>query len=452
MGTNADPHVSGLARDDAQQSPAGRSTPRISPALDGCCDAASPAVRCAVTDLCLIIGFYVLGVLLLGTVENWSFLDRIYFISVTVSTTGYGDLLVGKKPASRIVCSVLIVVGVPLIFSIIKRNAMALHCIVKKLERRFLRAPGQGTTSGDELPISCYSPDQVKQYVNYCREYVVALAPLILLMLICFILAVTRMQKSAVDALYFTIVTLFTVGYGDIAPKSPVNRACYAIFLLALVCVTSNTIQEIIKINTRWLVRDGGLAIVDLEELMVRKAEEDPNNVEDPVITESEFIVEALLRDKIVDQQIINSIRRAYHWTAINRRDPEHSSRGIDASSIYENWYRQLSKHSTSHSLESSSFDDAECGWWRKCRWKCCWRDVAKVPEPDNSLALDLTIMPYSEWRQKYWDPKIASARNRGAKKSLARARSTALRYPTGLLLEITRYHDREHGTGIASL
>jgi hypothetical protein len=50
--------------------------------------------------------------------EDWGLLDSIYFITVTVSTVGYGDFY-PTNDASRMFTIFYIIVGVAFIFSIV---------------------------------------------------------------------------------------------------------------------------------------------------------------------------------------------------------------------------------------------------------------------------------------------------------------------------------------------
>ncbi|EGB07180.1 hypothetical protein AURANDRAFT_28458, partial [Aureococcus anophagefferens] len=43
-------------------------------------------------DLFIIASYYVVGILVLHRFEGWSTVDSIYFLSVTVTTIGYGDI------------------------------------------------------------------------------------------------------------------------------------------------------------------------------------------------------------------------------------------------------------------------------------------------------------------------------------------------------------------------
>lgn len=396
---------------------------------------AGAGFRVVASDILLIIGFFLAGALLLGVVEDWSWTDRIYFLSVTASTTGYGDLIVKPSRASRLVCTLLIIVGVTLVFSVIKKYALAFHRIIQIVERRLLHAMGFETTELTELPIARYSPSRVDKMANYPRQYIVALLPLVLLTVMCFIVAVMRMKLDAIDALYFTIVTCTTVGYGDLSPTGPLDRAYYSAFLLLLVCAMSNTVSEIIAINTRRGVRRGKLAQVDIEKLILHKVEDNPFDDEEPVVTESEYIVESLLQGKLVDKQIIDSVRRAYYWTAVNCQTDQKCIMGINASNIYENWQQRTFSKCPSSIAETSHIDIEvdNASWWRRMLLTGLGRLQTKaLPNTcTSSLSDSRYYQSYQAWRKSYWDLRVEMARSRGFSASRDGSADQACAYGT---------------------
>ena len=54
-------------------------------------------VGSAAWDLFVIVGYYAIGIFVLDRFEGWSATDTIYFLTVTVTTIGYGDILNEKK-------------------------------------------------------------------------------------------------------------------------------------------------------------------------------------------------------------------------------------------------------------------------------------------------------------------------------------------------------------------
>lgn len=346
----------------------------------------TPDVRHLLWDACFITVFYVVGVTVVGALKDeWSITDRIYFLSVTVSTVGYGDLTLSSDRA-KLLCSLIIIVGVTLVFSIMKKYAMILHYSMACLHRRAVAALGIDFVAKPEtLPIHKYSPETVNAMICYSRQYAVALMPLLLLSSACFVVAHFHMGLNVVDSLYFTVVTCSTVGYGDYTPKNSLDRAYYGGFLLALVCVVSNTINEMAAITTQHRVRRGKIARVDIEKVIMRKARGDPDGTE-PVVTESDFIVEALVKDKLIDETVLTAIRRNYYWTALRNQD--HAMGVITARCIYTSWYN------SQRSMPASQFDLAS--------------------SPQETKEVDDTPWSYETWRHACWEERLERARDAG--------------------------------------
>jgi hypothetical protein len=67
---------------------------------------------------------------------------------------------------------------------------------------------------------------------------------------------------SPLDALYFSVVTLATVGYGDLAPQSDVGKAFTIVFVLAgvgiIVALASRIVDGMVSDRAERLHRRGG--------------------------------------------------------------------------------------------------------------------------------------------------------------------------------------------------
>ena len=71
-------------------------------------------------DIIMLIILYILAVAFFHVVEGWNYLDAAYFITMTISTVGYGDL-VPKTDIGKIGAMVLIFSGISLAFYVITR-------------------------------------------------------------------------------------------------------------------------------------------------------------------------------------------------------------------------------------------------------------------------------------------------------------------------------------------
>jgi len=61
---------------------------------------------------------YIVGTIFYHNVEGWSFLDSVYFITVTVATVGYGDIT-PQTQLGRMFTIFLILIGVSIALSLI---------------------------------------------------------------------------------------------------------------------------------------------------------------------------------------------------------------------------------------------------------------------------------------------------------------------------------------------
>ena len=79
-------------------------------------------VKVRSTDVILIVGLFMLiyfvGIFVFHIVEGWSFLDSAYFVTATVTTIGYGDI-VPKTDTGKLLTIVFAWLGVSTAFYLI---------------------------------------------------------------------------------------------------------------------------------------------------------------------------------------------------------------------------------------------------------------------------------------------------------------------------------------------
>lgn len=363
-------------------------------------------------DLLLVVGFYAVGALTFVVVEHWSLTSSVYFISSTVSTVGYGDLA-PQTAWGQLFCCVVILVGVTLVFTRIRKYIDTVHDFVTKYEEKLFELVGFGVINVDRLPIYRYSPEDVHAMLHYPRRYCMALMPVLLLLLLAFVYATVFMGLSVVKAIYFTVVTCTTVGYGDFAPDDRFTRLFCSVFLLVLCIVVTNTGRDLFLISVRHKIRSGR-SQPDVEAMLLRKIRSAPNAA-NHAITESEYIVEALLNENLVDRQVLLAVRRQYHWVA---RGGDGCRSDITAHDIYTH---QLLKRQPRNAAESLLLRAVSA--------------VRQLPALSKGLRATTKITPtpepppngrpenFADWQVSYWDPKVEAARNAGLQ-ALANHRS----------------------------
>ena len=377
----------------------------------------------------LIVGFYSVGGLIFIYVENWTFFQGIYFISSTVSTVGYGDLH-PETAVGRMYCILMIFVGVTLVWSTIRKYIDSVHEVVHEYHQRLLKVFGLRSVDVDRLPIYKYTPDEVEAMINYPIKYAEALGPLFFLLTFAFAIGKATMGLTVIQSLYFTVVTCTTVGYGEFSPTTGGTRAFFSVFLLVLCIVVTKTGSDLYHIIVKRKIRTGD-AMPDLEEMLLHKVRTAPRSKAGYSITESEFIVEALLREKLVDRMVLLAVRRTYHWVA---RGGDGCRSDITVMDLYEQ-HRTKKLFRTPHRKITQSLARRALSRTRALARRAVFLIAPKkwthtssssssegdygTDEFDDDVS-DVTTdgskddETFEEWRQRYWEPKMELAREQG--------------------------------------
>ena len=197
-----------------------------------------------------VAGYFLLGCGVYRYLEGWAILDSIYFMLVTSTTVGYGDFAPVTE-AGRLFTSAWALIGITLVFSAIQPLAEYVLRLRVQLEKRmvdvlpFLREA--------ELP---ESPDSnLEEYnakINYPRRYIMAMSGPILLLLVMLAAGPFLIGLSVIDSIYFAVISMATIGYGDIVPSNSLFAQIFAICFLPL-AVTSlaQALSEIALITRR---------------------------------------------------------------------------------------------------------------------------------------------------------------------------------------------------------
>ena len=379
-----------------------------------------------VRDILLVFFFYTIGSMALMFVEEWTMNQSVYFISSTVSTVGYGDIHPKTNVGMLWTCGIMIV-GVTLVFTTIRKYVNAVHQFFEQKQRVFLRTTGL-LVDVDSLPIYKYSSADVHKMLNYRAKYAMAYAPLVLLLLFAFGVSKGVMGLTMIQSLYFTLSSCTTVGYGDFSAEDGGTRAggvraFLSVFLLVLCVVMSNTLHENWLISVRRRIRSGE-STPNIEAMLLRKAQLNPRSTaENYAITESEYIVEALLNDKLVDRQVLLAIRRQYHWTA---RGGDGCRLDITAHDLYEQRKNDKKNNNVTGVTKKENRRREKFPWQRLLRKRRKPTKVfvvaAAAKEDEASSSNKRPEETYDEWQARYWVPRVERARQMGLQTQLTRA------------------------------
>ena len=350
-----------------------------------------------IVNIAILLLYFAAGAAVYGHLEGWSPMDSCYFLMVTICTVGYGDI-VPTNPMSKCFTCIYALVGMSSIFSMLEPVVEMLSNgidVVEKAVTGFLENQGCIAPAVDTLDMSI-PLKEINATINYPRRYFLALTnPLVIMLLGLAIATVVVEEGGWVDCLYFSIISMTTIGYGDITPKSPLPKFFVMLYLPLSVAVLAQALADVSAIGLRRSIRETDygdkLAEKFLFDECVKKANADES------ITEGEFLVTVLMRRQLVDETTIAAIRRQF------REIVRHSD---DTIPVEERVFdcELLFREKVEREQIKQRPPNASKGSYMKGR-----KRKDRIPLVDIAGAADGGL---AEWREHFWEPRLADAAN----------------------------------------
>ena len=183
------------------------------------------------TRIATAIMFYYVASKYYITIEKWDIIDSIFFLTETMSTVGYGDYHPTKNQ-SRVVTIFLIIAGLSVLFMLVKNISRSIRCqLGKRMQTR--------------IKSIVYSHNNSNLQYYYLLIYPLMMV-LTLVTINTIIIWNLESDWSFIQAVYFTVTTMSTVGYGDLLIKSYYAKV-YLIFFIPLSAVSMIYIATYIR-------------------------------------------------------------------------------------------------------------------------------------------------------------------------------------------------------------
>lgn len=260
-----------------------------------------------------IAGHFFGGAVFLSRLEGWSLTDSIYFCIVTTTTVGYGDIT-PKENISKVFVVGYVVMSIGLMSTLL---ATMVGSILDQQEEMILAAMfGESSTEDDDAVEEAneqglnFSQRIVKYTsgLNWCDYYGLGMSALWLLwILIIGVVVFLIFEKfSFIDALYTTVISASTVGFGDLEPKQRVTKIIMSFWLIfstiGLVKVIANFTDASVKAKQRAVSRRMLTAQLDVSTWSAMDKDKDGR------VNKLEFLTELLVRSGKVERREIDAI------------------------------------------------------------------------------------------------------------------------------------------------
>ncbi|GMI12102.1 hypothetical protein TrLO_g2640 [Triparma laevis f. longispina] len=238
----------------------------------------------------ITISYMTFGVLSITLIENWTVIDSIYFVIVTLTTVGYGDQESWSSDGIILFVGVYALVGMILMSSalgiiaahVIERQEIALREAQRKIKeaqlnsgldsmvtmkngmglemtkgmRSTLKKAGTFTGGkmimGAETTISIVDRILPKFVKDLFRSLWIKLLQLFMTVLMGMVLIYFDHQAAPdtdtpnfIHCFYFAVITGTTIGYGDISPQTPTGRVVGVVYILLAVVSLGNVLGDI---------------------------------------------------------------------------------------------------------------------------------------------------------------------------------------------------------------
>jgi len=240
--------------------------------------------------LLLYIFLFALGFMWMEAEQEWSLIDSWYFAVVTIGTVGYG-VLTPSNDMTRMFVVIFLTLG--FVFSTFAISILTEY-ILKKVE---------AVTYGLELHKNKFVP---------CGPRVLGMIGLLLLTVsIGTIYGVVSEEWDFVVSLYWTVVTMTTVGYGDFAPDGQVNRLVISFYIILSTGIFASLVAAIVASYLTMRKRAQTLKFIlrDLEASHFDVMDKD----NDGEITQKEFLEYHMVELGYTDIWCVNMINDVFN-------------------------------------------------------------------------------------------------------------------------------------------
>jgi len=250
-----------------------------------------------VYPLCLL-GVLVAGVVFYTVHYDWTVPQTLYFFTVVLTTIGYGD----EVPLDDLGRFVTMMYVLFLVFVLSQVLGQIIEGVFEKQQNAVIKMM-------EEPPENHVARGGMTKKEK--SDIVVAVGSCVVLAAVGAAWMMLHEGTSLVLAMYFVVVTMATVGFGDVVVKSPISRGFVTLWAPFATVALANMVGTIAQVNAS---KQSRMALTEVlnkgltNKNSFSKIDQDGDNK----VSKLEYLMYALVRTEQVEQAALDAILKRF--------------------------------------------------------------------------------------------------------------------------------------------
>eukprot|EP00178_Gracilaria_changii_P001877 TRINITY_DN126_c0_g1_i1.p1 TRINITY_DN126_c0_g1~~TRINITY_DN126_c0_g1_i1.p1 ORF type:complete len:399 (-),score=94.24 TRINITY_DN126_c0_g1_i1:648-1844(-) len=253
-----------------------------------------------------ILAHVAVGIVVMRWLEGWSVFDAAYFCVVTTTTVGYGDITPTRN-ASKLFVIYYVFVSIAIISTLL---AFVVGTLIDRQEELLLRAIGSDGDDSDEEEQQAASATTGALDKSDIHEAVVSALWLFAILSVGVVVFSKLEKLSLLNAMYVTVISASTVGFGDLQPTRNSSKLIMTVWLCFATIYAAKVVAEVAglfaKLKQNSATRRLMSATMDVKTLMRMDVDNDRR------VDKAEFLAQMLIRTGKVSEEDVKPVLRRF--------------------------------------------------------------------------------------------------------------------------------------------
>jgi len=264
-------------------------------------------IPCGLKMLGGLLLYVIIGLAVYMPVEGWNFTDAVYFVVVTLTTVGYGDLLPTTTIAKIFTCF-YVFGGLLFVATLL---STAIESIFVQQERILSELNDDDTDSGTPLG-QVAKGRQHSHCSDRPKRLFLALGLIVLMVVLGMLIFMYCDGLTVLDAFYASCISVTTVGYGDHPIHGKPGRIWAIFWLLVSTVTVAHALGIVLEVSLE--AHQERVAKRIFNQALSQAEQRAADTSGDGKISEAEYIVHKLVQADAGGEltQTIKELRQAY--------------------------------------------------------------------------------------------------------------------------------------------